>query len=113
MASRTSTSGAEFVIIIIRVRDQPTSQAGLQRFAYGQAKANGRDLLYQSLQGLYGCWVGKRCRCWFWIKYRIPPLRVNLPVEFCEVDVKLDDNGVTLPCMMVSGHLADSVEDEK
>jgi hypothetical protein len=36
MASRTSTSGAEFYIIILRVRDRPTSQAGLQRFAYGQ-----------------------------------------------------------------------------
>ena len=37
----------------------------------------------------------------------------DVPVGFCEVDVKLDDNGVTLPCMMVSGHLAYSVEGEK
>ena len=37
----------------------------------------------------------------------------DIPVGFCEVDVTLDDNGVTLPCMMVSGHLAHSVEGEK
>ena len=37
----------------------------------------------------------------------------DVPVGFCEVDVKLDDNGVMLPCMMVSGHLAFSVEGEK
>jgi hypothetical protein len=37
----------------------------------------------------------------------------NVPVGFCEVDVKLNDNGETLPCMMVSGHLARSVEGEK
>jgi len=37
----------------------------------------------------------------------------DVPVGFCEVDVTLDDNGVTLPCMMVSGHLAYSVEGEK
>jgi hypothetical protein len=37
----------------------------------------------------------------------------DVPVGFCEVDVKLDDNGVELPCMMVSGHLAISVEGEK
>ena len=36
-----------------------------------------------------------------------------VPVGFCEVDVKLDDNGEMLPCMMVSGHLAYSVEGEK
>ena len=36
-----------------------------------------------------------------------------LPVGFCKVDVKLDDNGVTFPCMMVSGHLAYSVDGEK
>ena len=49
-ASRTSTSGAEFVIIIMKVRDRPTSPAGLQRFVYRQDKANGRDLLFQSRQ---------------------------------------------------------------
>ena len=37
----------------------------------------------------------------------------DVPVGFCEIDVKLDDNGVMLPCMMVSGHLAYSVEGEK
>ena len=37
----------------------------------------------------------------------------DVPVGFCEVDVKLDDNGEMLPCMMVSGHLAYSVEGEK
>ena len=37
----------------------------------------------------------------------------DVPVGFCEVDVKLEDNGVTFPCMMVSGHLAHSVEGEK
>ena len=39
--------------------------------------------------------------------------RGDVPIGFCEVDVKLDDNGVTLPCMMVSGHVAYSVEGEK
>jgi len=34
----------------------------------------------------------------------------DVPVGFCEVDVKLDDNGDIFPCMMVSGHLALSVE---
>jgi len=38
---------------------------------------------------------------------------VDIPVGFGEVDVILDDNGVTFPCMMVSGHLAFSVEGEK
>ena len=37
----------------------------------------------------------------------------NVPEGFCEVDVKLDDNGKIFPCMMVSGHLAYSVEGEK
>jgi hypothetical protein len=37
----------------------------------------------------------------------------NIPVGFCEVDVKLDDNGVIFPSMMVSGHLAFSMEGEK
>ena len=37
----------------------------------------------------------------------------DVPVGFCEVDVKLDDNGVIFPCMMVSGHLAFSVEGAK
>ena len=50
-ASRTSTSGAEFVIFILKVQDRPTCQAGLQRFVYGQAKANGRHLLFQSPHG--------------------------------------------------------------
>ena len=39
--------------------------------------------------------------------------RGDVPIGFCEVDVKLDDNGVMLPCMMVSGHVAYSVEGEK
>ena len=37
----------------------------------------------------------------------------DVPEGFCEVDVTLDDNGVTLPCMMASGHLAYSVEGER
>jgi hypothetical protein len=37
----------------------------------------------------------------------------HVPVGYCEVDVKLDDNGEIFPCMMVSGHLAYSVEGEK
>ena len=37
----------------------------------------------------------------------------DVPVGFCEVDVQLDDNGEKLPCIMVSGHLALSVEGEK
>jgi hypothetical protein len=37
----------------------------------------------------------------------------DVPTGYCEVDVKLDDNGVELPCMMVSGQLAYSVEGEK
>jgi len=34
----------------------------------------------------------------------------EVPNGFCEVDVKLDDNGEELECMMVSGHLASRVE---
>ena len=37
----------------------------------------------------------------------------DVPIGFCEVDITLDDNGVKLPCMMVSGHLAYSAEGEK
>ncbi|KAF8803981.1 hypothetical protein BYT27DRAFT_7225465 [Phlegmacium glaucopus] len=37
----------------------------------------------------------------------------DVPVGFCEVDVKLIDNKVTFPSMMVSGHLALSVEGAK
>ena len=37
----------------------------------------------------------------------------DVPEGFCEVDVTLDDNGVTFPCMMASGHLAYSVEGER
>ena len=38
---------------------------------------------------------------------------IDVPEGFCEVDIKLIDNGETLPCIMVSGHLAYSVEGEK
>ena len=37
----------------------------------------------------------------------------DVPVGFCEVDVKVDDNGTELECMMVSGHLATLVEGDK
>jgi hypothetical protein len=37
----------------------------------------------------------------------------DVPTGFCEVDVKLDDNGEELDCMMVSGHVASLVEGEK
>ncbi|KAF8152211.1 hypothetical protein B0H34DRAFT_663705 [Crassisporium funariophilum] len=36
----------------------------------------------------------------------------DVPVGFCEVDVKLIDNGEVFDCMMVSGHLAGAVEGE-
>jgi len=36
-----------------------------------------------------------------------------VPVAFCEVDVKLNDNGVEFECMMVSGHVGSSVEGER
>jgi len=35
---------------------------------------------------------------------------VDVPNGFCEVDMKLDDNGEKLDCIMVSGHLASRVE---
>ena len=38
---------------------------------------------------------------------------VDVPAGYCEVDVKLDDNGEIFDCMMVSGHLAYSVEGDK
>lgn len=37
----------------------------------------------------------------------------DVPTGFCEVDVKVDDNGTELECMMVSGHLATLVEGDK
>ena len=37
----------------------------------------------------------------------------DVPNGFCEVDVKLDDNGEELDCIMVSGHLASRVEGPK
>jgi len=37
----------------------------------------------------------------------------DVPTGFCEVDVKLDDNGKELECMMVSGHVASLVEGER
>lgn len=37
----------------------------------------------------------------------------DVPTGFCEVDVKVDDNGTVLDCMMVSGHLATRVEGNK
>ena len=47
-------------------------------------------------------------------KVSYPVINSNdVPVGFCEVDVKLDDNGEMLSCMMVSGHLATSVEGGK
>jgi len=46
-------------------------------------------------------------------KVSYPIIESGVPVGFCEVDVKMDDNGVMLSCMMVSGHFAYSVEGEK
>ena len=37
----------------------------------------------------------------------------DVPVGFCEVDLQVNDNGVNFPCMMVSGHLALSVQGVK
>ncbi|KIM39032.1 hypothetical protein M413DRAFT_419457 [Hebeloma cylindrosporum] len=37
----------------------------------------------------------------------------SIPSGFCEVDVKVDDNGEELQCMMVSGHMASLVEGKK
>jgi len=37
----------------------------------------------------------------------------DIPVAFCEVDVKLDDNWQEFECMMVSGHVGSSVEGER
>lgn len=37
----------------------------------------------------------------------------DVPIGFCEVDVKVNDNGEELECMMVSGHVASLVEGEK
>ena len=37
----------------------------------------------------------------------------NIAPGFCEVDVKLDDNGEEFECMMVSGHCAMAVEGEE
>ncbi|KIM34764.1 hypothetical protein M413DRAFT_450071 [Hebeloma cylindrosporum] len=37
----------------------------------------------------------------------------DVPTGFCEVDVKLNDNGEEFECIMVSGHVASLVEGEK
>jgi len=37
----------------------------------------------------------------------------DIPVAFCEVDVKVKDNGEEFECMMVSGHVGSSVEGER
>ncbi|KAF8900732.1 hypothetical protein CPB84DRAFT_1778778 [Gymnopilus junonius] len=37
----------------------------------------------------------------------------DIPVGFCEVAIKLDDNGELFECVMVSGHLASAIEGEE
>ena len=37
----------------------------------------------------------------------------DVPTGFCEIDVKVNDNGEELECLMVSGHVASLVEGEK
>jgi hypothetical protein len=34
----------------------------------------------------------------------------DVPVGFCEVDVKVNDNGEEFDCLMVSGHVAHRAE---
>lgn len=37
---------------------------------------------------------------------------LDVPFGFCDVDIKLDDNGINFDCMMVAGHLASVVGGE-
>ena len=75
-----------------------------------------------------GNWVGPTPetaeRSMTWLGKTWPPLQLdgifysiinlnNVPVAFCDVDVKLIDNGVEFDCMMVSGHVASSVEGKR